>query len=459
MNFEFTIKKLGNIDEANLTVKPFTVIAGENGSGKTFATKCLYCVLDALNQDHVSYAIESKISLMLNAANEFEEVIKRPSYADNDFIKYIKLTVIPYLQKILLQYESNPFTLQVFPENEVLAELTLHWNKVSNYVSKTKNVKKYLTVNVHLDNLQTAFEEIKNRITNCTSTVVAGIENTLSENIKTNFQVTDYSLLINNTAPTNKAKITIDTIGNITMSQSNDLSFSFTHQGIEKIQNLRHIVYVDSPAYLKIRKGLQKRGLASRLFQFEDKQKYLSGYPQYIDKLYDFIDMEYIGQADFLNLSTEIQELTHGQFRVAKSGDIVFETSQGKNIPLSLTAMGISNIGLLELLIRNNVINKGSFLIIDEPEAHLHPKWQVFLVKLLYQIAKAGANIIIATHSIDIIKAIENLLKQEDGADELISLNQMPFDIESKKKTELEKAAAILNDLSEPYLELYLEGN
>jgi hypothetical protein len=35
----------------------------------------------------------------------------------------------------------------------------------------------------------------------------------------------------------------------------------------------------------------------------------------------------------------------------------------------------------------------------------------------------------------------------------------MPFDIESKKKTELEKAAAILNDLSEPYLELYLEGN
>jgi hypothetical protein len=396
---------------------------------------------------------------MLNAANEFEEVIKRPSYADNDFIKYIKLTVIPYLQKILLQYESNPFTLQVFPENEVLAELTLHGKKVSNYVSKTKNVKKYLTVNAHLDNLQTAFEEITSRITNCISTVVAGIENTLSENIKTNFQVTDYSLLINNTAPTNKAEITIDTIGNITMSQSNDLSFSFTHQGIEKIQNLRHIVYVDSPAYLKIRKGLQKRGLASRLFQFEDKQKYLSGYPQYIDKLYDFIDMEYIGQADFLNLSTEIQELTHGQFRVAKSGDIVFETSQGKNIPLSLTAMGISNIGLLELLIRNNVINKGSFLIIDEPEAHLHPKWQVFLVKLLYQIAKAGANIIIATHSIDIIKAIENLLKQEDGADELISLNQMPFDIESKKKTELEKAAAILNDLSEPYLELYLEGN
>ncbi|NOT17555.1 MAG: AAA family ATPase [Sulfuriferula sp.] len=459
MDFEFTIKKLGNIDEANLTVKPFTVIAGENSSGKTFATKCLYCVLDALNQDHVSYAIESKISIIQDEVNEFEEVIKRPSNSDNEFIKYIKGIVIPYLQKTLLQYESKPFILQTLPESKNLGDLHFHDLQIKNYLEKTKDKTKYIPIHTNLYNLYATFKEIVSLITNCENTVVTGIENTLSENIKTNFQVTDYSLLINNTAPTNKAEITIDTIGNITMSQSNDLSFSFTHQGIEKIQNLRHIVYVDSPAYLKIRKGLQKRGLASRLFQFEDKRKYLSGYPQYIDKLYDFIDMEYIGQADFLNLSTEIQELTHGQFRVAKSGDITFETSQGKNIPLSLTAMGISNMGLLELLIRNNVINKGSFLIIDEPEAHLHPKWQVFLVKLLYQIAKAGANIIIATHSIDIIKAIENLLKQEDGADELISLNQMPFDIESKKKTELEKAAAILNDLSEPYLELYLEGN
>ena len=129
--------------------------------------------------------------------------------------------------------------------------------------------------------------------------------------------------------------------------------------------------------------------------------------------------------------------------------------SKNGNFPISLTAMGITNIGIIDMLIRNNSINKGSFLIIDEPEVHLHPKWQVEFVNILYDIADAGANVIITTHSIDIVKAVELLAKKDDKN---IAINRMPYSPKFKNKTIEEKISDILNDLISPYYKMYMEG-
>ena len=117
--------------------------------------------------------------------------------------------------------------------------------------------------------------------------------------------------------------------------------------------------------------------------------------------------------------------------------------------------MGVTNIGIIDMLIRNNSINKGSFLIIDEPEVHLHPEWQVEFVNILYDIAKAGANVIITSHSIDIVKAIELLSKNDS---ENIAINKMPYNKEFQNKTIEEKIGDILDDLNSPYYRMYMEG-
>ena len=75
----------------------------------------------------------------------------------------------------------------------------------------------------------------------------------------------------------------------------------------------------------------------------------------------------------------------------------------------------------------------------DEPEAHLHPEWQVKLINILYKVAQAGANIIIATHSIDMIKAVELLIKQDEDAKNLISLNKMPYNSDFTKLEQEDK--------------------
>ena len=60
--------------------------------------------------------------------------------------------------------------------------------------------------------------------------------------------------------------------------------------------------------------------------------------------------------------------------------------------------MGIANLGILALLIERKVLDKGTFLFIDEPEAHLHPAWQVIMAETLFELAKGGVNVVIATH-------------------------------------------------------------
>jgi len=45
LEFNLKIKNFGNIEYADINIKPFTLITGKNATGKTFITKGLYCIL------------------------------------------------------------------------------------------------------------------------------------------------------------------------------------------------------------------------------------------------------------------------------------------------------------------------------------------------------------------------------------------------------------------------------
>jgi predicted ATPase len=73
------------------------------------------------------------------------------------------------------------------------------------------------------------------------------------------------------------------------------------------------------------------------------------------------------------------------------------------------TAMGIKQFGIIYSLIENGYLTKDRILIIDEPEVHLHPKWQIEYAKILVELAKNGIKILLTSHSPFFIEAIENL--------------------------------------------------
>ncbi|OAV67444.1 cytochrome c biogenesis protein CcmA [Bacteroidales bacterium Barb6XT] len=68
-------------------------------------------------------------------------------------------------------------------------------------------------------------------------------------------------------------------------------------------------------------------------------------------------------------------------------------------IPFSLEASGFQKFGLLWKLLRNGLLEKGTVLFWDEPEASINPELMSVLADILLELQRGGVQIFIATHS------------------------------------------------------------
>ena len=66
----------------------------------------------------------------------------------------------------------------------------------------------------------------------------------------------------------------------------------------------------------------------------------------------------------------------------------------------------------MDILISENILNKKTLLIIDEPEVHLHPGWEIKYAELLVKLSSIGIPILISSHSVYFIKALTKFIQQ-----------------------------------------------
>ncbi len=76
-------------------------------------------------------------------------------------------------------------------------------------------------------------------------------------------------------------------------------------------------------------------------------------------------------------------------------------------IRLENAATGIKSFSLLAILIEKGWIRDNTLLIVDEPEVHLHPIWQVKYAEILIELVKRGVFVLVTTHSPYIVQSIE----------------------------------------------------
>ena len=79
----------------------------------------------------------------------------------------------------------------------------------------------------------------------------------------------------------------------------------------------------------------------------------------------------------------------------------------GHKVDFSLEAEGLRKLGLLWKLIRNGLLEKGSILLWDEPEANLNPELYPLVAEILLELQKNGVQIFLATHSYNFAKYLE----------------------------------------------------
>jgi len=116
---------------------------------------------------------------------------------------------------------------------------------------------------------------------------------------------------------------------------------------------------------------------------------------------------------DGVNIKEKVTSLIGGEFKKDEMDRYYFDKN-GLKVELENTATGIKSFGILQVLSQNNWLNEESILIFDEPEVHLHPKWQLEMAKLIVNLVKNGVKVVVNSHSPYMIEALKRFSEKKN---------------------------------------------
>ena len=104
--------------------------------------------------------------------------------------------------------------------------------------------------------------------------------------------------------------------------------------------------------------------------------------------------------------------------------------SEENSVNIADVGFGVSQI--LPILVALAVAKSGQLVYVEQPELHLHPRAQVELAKVLADAAKRGVRIVIETHSSLLLQGILTLIAEEEISPEHVMLHWFQRDERGK---------------------------
>ncbi len=442
MNYHIEIENLGAIEKAEFEISPMTILAGKNGTGKSFVTKFLYSVLNSININTVKNSLEKisfknhKILLILSEHNQGQ--IQKTLFSLSNF--FFNIIHSPMSETLATKIENK------------LEELLNIEDKINQELSAEDKRKIFLRNNdidyiVNTNFLDLIKENTKKLIFACRNIndyYISQLEEVLTNQIKENFQISELNQLVN----LNKEQC----VFTITDYLSIKIKNNKIELDVQRQTEIKKLVFFESPVYWK---------LSTFIFDYINDD-ILTGIPRHFHDLRKllFTNFKNGERPQFIiNCANNLEQSLQGKFRTTLGSDLVFENKQGQAIDKSLVSFGMTNLGILQAVLNKNIINTGSFIFIDEPESNLHPEWQTLLAETLVYLAKNGVYVIITSHSTDMLKAFD-VATQEQKLEDKLSAHYFQMDgtllaMNDKNLTEIEQAR---QKLMENYDDLTMRG-
>lgn len=379
--FTFKLSNYHAIEEANITLDGITVLSGENGSGKSTLSRWLYYLIRGTNEYEMFVEKES-----MNEIRSLLESIRRASMI-LDFDKIIRST----------------------QTRQVLTEI---WNVgIASYQEKFNSI-----VDSFIDSL---FEELSNRRSNNTAlrrlSSIFQIEYTKEDNVdsvlnKISDQLhNDYQKILLGTINQKKKRDTpsltkvIRNIASPGDGWPNELSLDEDQLPLINKREFREPVMLNRAIYYGTQRTINSLDYDSEL----DKmlRRPLSGMPNMLGAIRMRIQSVINGTITYEDETSLLMD---------EPGLYYHRKTDNLRIPLKQAATGITSFAYLLQLLNNGYLQKDTLLIIDEPEAHLHPQWIVEFARLLVLLnKKIGMKVLVSSHNPDMVFAIQSISRKE----------------------------------------------
>ena len=467
MRLNLNIQNFGKLEDARIRLGSFTVFAGPNNTGKSYVSKLLYSLFNAMNADHGAARLNDLIQPVIHALECLLKDSSGKSQQMQDIIQDIRDRTQRMIGVLFHTRSGNNGEFEIF--RDLRPEFVKNIETIKESCGEIEEIAEKeeffkvspLAVVVTIQALRQHIDELHATINSKTDPkdfVLAGLASEIRRNLIMNFQAHNLSHLRSRKGDVIVIDVDVEGIGNFKFVDGETSSIEVT--GLEllrEIQKYSRVIYLESPVYWKLKPALDNVAKSRRFYKGRES---LTGIPNYFYDLSFALGETYAGDVAFPDLLERLtgKDGLDGKITISDIGELVFQ-ERGHSFSLPLTAMGIANVGILALLIERKIIDKDAVVFIDEPEAHLHPAWQVVMAETLFELSRRGVNVVIATHSADILKWIEVHVKEQPEDKEFIALNDFtPQGVGDHEQDFEVKLASIKKSLTEPFSNLYLKS-
>lgn len=382
---KISLKNIGKIKNSDIEINGITVIAGENNSGKSTIGKALFSIFNGFYNIEEKLIDEKKKSIIDNIYRNLglrPFPIYRISSTNEEFDEYYDK-----IEQVFSRNKSNQNNGQ---------GIDIKLKKIlSDYINKAIR-DNYFDKEEFIDfDLNKMVDHIKNIYTISNDEFVKHI---LSEILDAEFNGQ-----INN--------IYIDDEGIISLTiQNREIKITIEDNEVTKIKNIIPIkteaVYIDDPFLIDNYnpfyrpRNVNKTHALNHRQHLESKLFYNRQNERVIDELVTTKKLEKVLQ--------KLNTVCVGDFAIKGRTAVYEDKNKEKGLDIKNLSAGLKTFVIIKDLLKTNVIEENGTIILDEPEVHLHPEWQLVFAELIVLIQKEfNMHILLTTHSPYFLNAIE----------------------------------------------------
>jgi len=484
------INDYNSIENAEIEINKINVIGGVNGSGKSTASKILYSFLKGNSIKRREYALQ-------HVADDINRIIDNLDYEGNDYNLPEHLNFEDEDTVFIEKYNAM---LEVSKKHDELAKVKIKelGDEITRFIDETS--QKLIEMGISLEGLELSDDISSNAI---------DFEYFLSQLDSYDFTDEEYTI-----SELNNEYMYFYNFNNIHFLCSLDnniMNYLFIEDSyklstasemyIHKKEYLRDINFEDARFYIKSSDTkydpysyfnmtdlinsvyyVDNVSILDLLIPDDFFSKQLFHMTEIIEDLFE-VDEDIELEVDVKIILDKIEKIIKGKYKknrpVFESNKIdkndfrkyinlddlednsflrkIYEQRSRVNTYNFNTPSGIKQIGVIQLLLLNNKLKKGGYLIIDEPEVNLHPEWQIKFAEILVLIAKElNITLYLNSHSPMFIEAMSLYTQYYDLIEDtnVYLTQEVADDKYIFKKIDSKNMGEVYENLTKPYDEL-----
>lgn len=379
------LENIGKIHQTQIDLNGITAIAGENNTGKSTVGKALFCIFNSF------YHLNQKIRLARR------EMIAKAVY--DSFNKFNSDTGYSiYSTNVADAILQNKNQYLIEGQEQALTNLLRH--NLHDSWTVTRANAPIITLEL-VQNMSGRIKQVLDIPEE--QTFIRVLENTLKQEFSSKVMNFHHS----------------HDIGKIVLQIKNKtLQMNIKNNKITQAKNLLELqtqaIYLDDPFVLD-ELDLKSQGLFGEQMQYSDLVTHRGHLKNLLKSEIASQNVEtamkqIVADTKLKKILTKINSVC--DFDMKKADDALADSFVFLEGPHQLSAenisTGLKTFIILKRLLYTGYLEENGLLILDEPEVHLHPQWQILFAEIIVLLQKEfGMHILLTTHSPYFLRAIE----------------------------------------------------